>query len=75
MHCGKVVCHRSELERHIRTIHFGSGSSGEIEHTSDLDIPVLPETEFEKTEEYLEEIGKHINEIREVDRKRNFISF
>ena len=75
MHCAKVVCHRSELERHIRTIHFGSGSCGEIEHTSDLDIPVLPETGFEKTEEYLEEIDKHINEIRDSRSEEEFHIF
>ena len=75
VHCGKVVCHRSELERHIRTIHFGSGSCGEIEHTADLDIPVLPETGFEKTEEYLEEIDKHINEIRDSRSEEEFHIF
>ena len=62
--CGKIFCHQSELQRHIRTTHFGSGSTDKMDQ-SDLTKPILPKTGFEKTEGYLDQIDKHINEIRD----------
>ena len=59
--CDTTFCHRSELERHKRTVHIGQGILEEV----DLDLPICPQTGYEDTEGYREEMYEHMNKIRD----------
>ena len=62
--CDRTFCHRSELERHKRTVHTGQGINKTVDD-EDLKQPICPPTRYEEMEEYQEEMTAHISKIRD----------